>query len=481
MKYFYQLVGQDKDWQGPTNEESVEYFNLKPGKYSFKVQAVNRDLNYSKIASLQITIPPPPFYTRAGFIIGTILFALFSPIAIYTGLTIRQRRKAKELFEPIPNPYIVGNPIRNKNMFFGRQDDFEYVKTKLAGGTKGMVIVFCGERRSGKTSILFQIRNGELGANFIPILIDMQSMPVRNEGEFFDKVATEISKALNGTINAVNYDFQAEGKNPTRTFEAFIDDVIKNIDNKSLLLMFDEYELLEAKIDDGILNHELITFFASLLERYPNISFIFTGSQHLENRNLAYWQILIGKSTARRITFLTENDTMRLIQEPVKDTVSYQKTVPERIYRLTSGQPFYAQVICQNLIDVPNVERRNRVPVTDLEKVVSDLSENPLPQMAYLWESLETEEQVMLALLGEVLDNPDSYATVDKLIKFATSNKLDIEMSQGEMEQVLSGLFSKDLVDRERVAEGKNEYRYKADLFRHWIRREHSIWKELAI
>jgi hypothetical protein len=172
---------------------------------------------------------------------------------------------------------------------------------------------------------------------------------------------------------------------------------------------------------------------------------------------------------------------MRLIQEPVKDTVGYQKTVPERIYRLTSGQPFYAQVICQNLIDVLNVERRNRVLVADLEKVVSDLSENPLPQMSYLWESLEPEEQIMLALLGEVLDNPDSYATVDKLIKFATSNKLDIEMSQGEMEQVLSGLFGKELLDRERVAEGKNEYRYKADLFRHWIRREHSIWKELAM
>jgi hypothetical protein len=34
--------------------------------------------------------------------------------------------------------------------------------------------VFCGERRSGKTSILFQILNGRLGERFLPVLVDMQ-------------------------------------------------------------------------------------------------------------------------------------------------------------------------------------------------------------------------------------------------------------------------------------------------------------------
>lgn len=59
MKYFYQLVGKDSDWQGSTNSDSVEYFNLKPGQYTFKVQAVDRDLNYSEVASLRIVIAQP--------------------------------------------------------------------------------------------------------------------------------------------------------------------------------------------------------------------------------------------------------------------------------------------------------------------------------------------------------------------------------------------------------------------------------------
>jgi serine phosphatase RsbU (regulator of sigma subunit) len=83
MKYFYQLVPkrnrvsrrnsvslEDSDWQGPTNEETVEYFDLKPGEYTFKVQAVDRDLNYSEPASVSIAIPAPPFYQTGIFLIA---------------------------------------------------------------------------------------------------------------------------------------------------------------------------------------------------------------------------------------------------------------------------------------------------------------------------------------------------------------------------------------------------------------------------
>jgi len=72
------------------------------------------------------------------------------------------------------NPYIVGNPIKTREMFFGREDDFQYVERKIGAARTNQVLVFCGERRSGKTSILFQILNGRLGERFLPVLVDMQ-------------------------------------------------------------------------------------------------------------------------------------------------------------------------------------------------------------------------------------------------------------------------------------------------------------------
>ena len=76
------------------------------------------------------------------------------------------------MFKTITNPFIVGNPIKTKSMFFGREDDFEFTRRKLESGGKSYIIVLSGERRSGKTSILFQTLNGRLGENFLLIFID---------------------------------------------------------------------------------------------------------------------------------------------------------------------------------------------------------------------------------------------------------------------------------------------------------------------
>ncbi len=96
MKYFYQLVGQNADWQGPTNQETVEYFNLKPGEYTFKVQAVDRDLNYSEPASLDITIPPPPFYKSSAFVLSLSMVGSLLAIAVI-GLSIKHWQTRRQL------------------------------------------------------------------------------------------------------------------------------------------------------------------------------------------------------------------------------------------------------------------------------------------------------------------------------------------------------------------------------------------------
>ena len=71
MLYYHKLVGQEDAWQGPRRDELVEYFNLKQGEYTFKVQAVDHNLNYSAPpASVSIVIPAPPFYQTGIFLIA---------------------------------------------------------------------------------------------------------------------------------------------------------------------------------------------------------------------------------------------------------------------------------------------------------------------------------------------------------------------------------------------------------------------------
>ena len=484
MKYFYQLVGKDSDpdsgdgpdeigahWQGPTNQETVEYFNLKPGEYTFKVQAVDRDLNYSEPVSVHITIPSPPFYTRAGFIVGAIFATFLIPTITYALLLARQKRQ--QVFEPIPNPYIVGNPIRSKEMFFGREDDFRFIRDKFVGSPTGLIVVLAGERRSGKTSILYQILNGRLGERFVPVFIDMQAMAVRDDAEFFKRLAEETNRTLNAQMPIEGYDFRS-AEHPAQVFQRYVDDVMEMLAENTLLFLIDEYELLETKVEEGTLRPESLTFLAGLLERHPRLALLFTGSCHLEDRRAEFWRILLPKSIARHISFLSEKDTRRLVEAPIKGTVKFRKGVPDSIYRVTAGQPFYAQVVCQNLIDHLNAEERYVISLDDVEMVVREIEENPLPQMLYFWESFSQDQQVALSALAELQENPNQSVSVKDILGFVSEYEMSMSFTEAEWRGALEGLCRRDIVER---TSDKGEYQFKIDLFRPWVKHQHSIWE----
>jgi hypothetical protein len=42
---------------------------------------------------------------------------------------------------------------------------------------------------------------------------------------------------------------------------------------------------------------------------------------------------------------------------------------------------------------------------------------------------------------------------------------------------VLDELFVREVLERERAGEGQYEYRFRADLFRLWVRQAHSVWQ----
>jgi AAA+ ATPase superfamily predicted ATPase len=154
------------------------------------------------------------------------------------------------------NPYIVGNPIKTREMFFGREDDFQFVARKIGTGVSNQVLVFCGERRSGKTSILFQILGGRLGKRFLPILVDMQILAgIRDDDHFFRtilKVACD-SLAVEGlSLEAI--EGQAPSSRVEELFGRFLTAVESRFPERIVLFLLDEYELIEEKIRDGSLS-----------------------------------------------------------------------------------------------------------------------------------------------------------------------------------------------------------------------------------
>lgn len=376
----------------------------------------------------------------------------------------------------IPNPYIVGNPIKSEKMFFGREDDFEFIRRKLEDGNKSYIIVLCGERRSGKTSILFQILNGRLGSDFIPIFVDMQTMAgLKNEAEFFEKIAQEIFESLpENNLKAEKFELAGPQDNPYNVFDNLLNKIHSRFPSKSLLFLIDEYELIESKIRDGNLSVNFIRYLAGVLESNRKISFILAGSKRLDERKSDYWSILFGKSIYRNISFLSRQDTLRLVVEPAREFVTYNENVLDTIYRLTVGQPFYTQVICQNIIELLNEKKETYVDSSTLDNVVNEILDHPLPQMVYSWNKMSNDQKLILSLLADGLEDAEDALHPDFIRKTTRKHEteFDLHISIQTIRSTLESLYHQKIV---RKTEGL--YAFQIDLFRLWIKREHSIWR----
>ncbi len=483
-RYLYR-IDDDGPWQQlPPRQESereVLFTDLGAGEHTFELRVINRDLygidSNPVVIRLRIDVP---VWKKWWF--WSLLAVLGVGAGVGAAVFVRVRSREYVLppelktYVPIePNPFIVGNPIRNEAMFFGREDDFRYVRTKLEGAAQGCVVVLCGERRTGKSSILYQILNGRLGDRFIPVFVDLQEMVVSNDREFFRRVARLTAEAVHLDRSFVDgFRIDDASLNPYHQFVDFLDDVLERIGDRVLLLLIDEYELLETKADEGRLNPEIFLFLAGLMDNKERLSFVFTGSRRLEERDRRYWREMLRRSQFRKIAFLSENDTRRLVTEPVAGRVVYGRGVIDRIVRLTAGQPFYAQVICQNVVDFLNEHKRNGITMKELECVVEEIVDHPLPQMIYFWDALSADEKVVLSLVAKRLDISErSWATAADIIEVVEREKVPVDLSENTIHLTLEELFRTDVLEKNPF----EAYRFRIDLLRLWIRRSHSIWE----
>lgn len=509
VRFLYRVREADEDeaWtalavqQGA--EREVPLFDVGEGAHTFEVITLNRDLYgagqpgargpATATAALSLRIGPP-FWKSGWFYVIAIALAMAAAAAVVLVRRLRNREyvlpKSLRIFVPIdPNPFIVGNPIRTETMFYGREDDFRYVRTKLEGANQGVVIVFCGERRVGKSSILYQVMNGRLGERFIPVFVDMQEMVVTSDAEFFTRVSRlitesigspfpEPSRALSGMERGAALAGSSTtpifyGGNPYTVFLDFLDGALKSIGDRTLLILIDEYELIESKVDEGKLSPELFTFLAGLMDNKERLALIFTGSRRLEERDRKYWRELLRRSLFRKVGFLSQNDTVRLITEPVAGRVIYGRGVVDGVCRLTAGQPFYTQVICQNAVDYLNEHKQNWFVAGDLSRVVAEILDNPPPHMIYAWDGLSDDEKLVFSLLAEVLPDGSAYTTAGDLRVAVSLNRYPVNLSENTIRVTLEEMFRREMVDKG-LADG---FRFKMDLFRLWVRRAHSIWQ----
>ena len=370
-----------------------------------------------------------------------------------------------------PIPYVTGMPLKTSNLFVGRQDVFAYIREHLFGAYQNNVIVLHGQRRTGKTSILYRLKE-VLADTHVCVLVDMQGKAARGTLDFLYSLADDIVYTLEDQGCTANLPPRSDfAESPEFVFRSrFLRGVYdmlpvdSNGKPKHLLLMFDEFEELQKRVEDGKLEAEIFPFLRNLMQHEDPLDFVFAGTHKLEELGAEYWSILFNIASYKKITFLTPDDARRLITEPVAPNLEYDPLAIDRIYSVTGGHPYFVQVVCHELVSYHNETQRVYMTANDVEEVLDRIVERGEAHFKFIWsESTPVEHSVLLAL-ADILENADT-STVDQVQDLL--DKRAVDLNGTALPKVLDNLEMGDILTRS--SPRSSLYRFKIDLIRRWI------------
>lgn len=387
--------------------------------------------------------------------------------SITFGDVIEFTELAKPFKRIFPIPYVTGTPLKTDNVFVGRDDVFSFIKENLIGAHQNNVIILHGQRRTGKTSVLYRL--GQIMSDtHYGVLIDMQGKPARGEVDFLYSIADDIVFALEDHGVEVELPARSEFEESPEFFfrSRFLRNLYPHLQGKSLLLMFDEFEELQRRVEDGRLRPEIFQFLRNLMQHEEPVDFVFSGTHKLEDLGSEYWSILFNIAIYKPITFLSYNDVKQLILEPVADcNIEYDPLAIDRIIEVTAGHPYFTQLVLHEMIVYHNENQRNYLTVSDVNRSLEEIVQRGEAHFKYIWAESTQQEQEVLQGLTELLVSKD-LVSVNELREFLGKCGC---YAPDNWNQAIIGLEGRDIITRQSSKQAM--YRFKVDLIRLWVER----------
>jgi hypothetical protein len=361
------------------------------------------------------------------------------------------------------NPYIAGSPVTGTEMFFGREDVFSFIQRNLIGRHRDTPIVLYGQRRTGKTSVLYQLRR-HLDSRYRCIFIDLHGLSLDGAGNLMWGIANSISRGLQRDyqLKVSIPDRASFFADPVAIFETeFLDAVWLALgDDYHLVLMIDEAVRLDEEVRAGRLNRDIFSYLRHLMQHFTRLDFIFSLGSGMENMEKDY-ALLFSVSLYRRISFLEPAAARALITRPVRYHYQVLDDAIERILRLTSGHPYYIQLICHCMFDRWARTPKPEMTVADVDAVLAEAIERGSANLTYVWEDSAPGEQAMMAGMAAAMQSQNSSVTIHDVRE--AWRKIGVSFPEDESARAIRSLTGREVVT------GKQNYSFAVDLQRIWV------------
>lgn len=330
----------------------------------------------------------------------------------------------------------------------------------------------------GKTSILLHLQE-RLSAEYVPIFLNLQTeASVQDFGEFLYNVAHtvygDLPKALNlppaWLAPPTVEQYKAHTLVPFKEFFERVNEVIV-AQEKTLVLMVDEFEMLEDKINAGVFPKDLLFHFRHLMYNARNTALILAGCHTLESMTHEYWNPFFGITTNLRISYLSQEAAEEIITNPWDGfELQYTREAVEAICKATGGQGMLLQDTCQTIIQLVNQRLR--------ETGAQILPTVTLPEAHQAFEQVLKESNYFKAFWSDpTLLKPHERLTLAALA--AKQERFEGGTARAEVDRCLKGYLERNRIEeawslikqREMVEQDGEIYRFRVDLVWQWVRK----------
>ncbi|MCL7453609.1 MAG: hypothetical protein M8467_11250 [Anaerolineae bacterium] len=356
------------------------------------------------------------------------------------------------------NPYIPGQPVEDPDLFFGRREILTSIREHLVKGRR--VSVVAAAARMGKTSLLRQVPH-HLPDGFCPVHIDLRGENAQRVDWLLWRVAVAIVKALPPDLASDDLgpdwgDF--EGR-PEFLVQGFAPRLRAAIGDLCLLLLIDDVDSLVAPGSRALVDG-LLDALASWRDRDAGVAVVAAVSLSAQDQLLRDYPRLFGGTMAYVLGPLNSEEATRLITWPVDGLLTYDLGVARRIIEVTSGQPYYLQLLCFEIFN--RCAPAGWVNQRDVDVVVEELTKHEIPEFRQVWEESSGPEQAVLA----VLTSMRGARGVATALEVRTAlGKAGARPERNQVTMALERLAERGVLERL----GALSYRFRVALLRDWL------------
>lgn len=384
----------------------------------------------------------------------------------------RDPRAAAEAVRALPlllprarvNPYIL-TPLTEGVGFFGREAVLRFVRNTLSAPFQNVVVLF-GQRRIGKTSVLYQLTQpGITPQGFRAVYFDLQGRAQQPLGQVLYGLAREIARSL-GLPAPQRTDFEEE----TFFQYGFLPQVYALLGHERLMVLVDEFDVLGGEdVPQEAAYNTLFDYLQDLLlDEQRHLAFVFVVGRRLDelpSRIKASFK----SAQCKRIGVLDREDAEALITRPAAGTLDFHPEAVRALVDLTAGHPYFLQLLCYELYDRALRAGRQEVLAADLSPDLLGVAmELGAGGLSWFWDEFPPAERFILSAIAHISQTRGS-AGLRAIGQ--TLREHGVKLQGMELATAPTILAEWEIIQ----SAGRDAYAFRVPFLQRWILSKHTL------